>query len=73
MGHFSVVCKSTTVNTTKNDHLRYVEKSDSSDDDFLLTINSNLSLSGNQPIPILLENTVTPVLIDSGSTINVID
>ena len=70
LGHFSTVCRSnSTIN--RNNYVRYIEGSDSSENDFVLSINSNGIT--NEPFPILMENKEVSVLIDSGSTVNVID
>jgi len=75
VGHFSNVCKSS--QSTGSGTVRYIiADDDSSDDDFVLAINkksSNDSLQKSSSIyPIKINGTTVDVLIDSGSSVNVI-
>ena len=72
-GHLKTVCKSARnpSKTTPKGSIRYVVADESSsDDDFVLMIKS--ANKGNIPCPVLIDGHKTDMLIDSGSTVNVI-
>ena len=73
VGHFSNVCQSRSTQNQKatDASIRYVvaEESSSSDDDFVLAINPSKQ---DDLYPVKLNGKITWVLIDSGSTVNII-
>ena len=86
MGHFSNVCQSknrnhepastTKFDQTKKSHQKLVNYifADSSDDDFVLAIHHNKvpQISQSHLYPVKINGTSVPVLIDSGSTVNIL-
>ena len=74
-GHFKNVCQSKSqalpTSTIQNQTIHYITAPDSSsDDEFCFTIVSSQTTSNTQTVTI--QDTNLPVLIDSGSTVNVI-